>query len=107
MAGDGSADTWAGLAPLCLGRHRSDELGLAEWPHLVRTLRAIGPEALEKDSGNDVVAAAEVVSAAGPIPKMMVLIDDRQIGIEDFLAQLVEPREVRVRMLDNEWLRSS
>src|SRR5262249_40084252 len=72
---------------------------------------AIRPEALEKHCGDDVVAAVqvghqfvEVVSAAGPVPQVMMRVNDRQVGIEYLLTQLVQPREVPGRMLDDKWL---
>jgi hypothetical protein len=75
MADDGGADALACFAALRLSRHRSDELGLADRTHLFRTFGAVGPEALKKHGGNDVVAAVqvcqqfiEIVSAARPIP---------------------------------------
>jgi hypothetical protein len=65
----------AGVAPLSLGCHGGDELGFPDRTHRFRTFRAVGPEALKKHGGNDVVAAVqisqqfvEVISAAWSIP---------------------------------------
>jgi hypothetical protein len=58
---------------------------------------------LDEDGGHHVVAGAQVgeqlveqVAMIGPIPEVMVRVDDRQVGIEDGLGRrLPEPRLAR------------
>jgi hypothetical protein len=63
-------------------------------------------------SGGDVVPAAgffekilEQVPVAGPIPPVMMRVDNRQIGFEDFLAALVQPIRPNRRMAARAGLR--
>ena len=79
-------------------RDAVDEFGLAERFLLLRPVGAVHLAAFLEAGRDDVVAAADVfeqvleqVAVAGPVPQMMVRIDDRQIGLEDLLAALVEP----------------
>src|SRR6202040_583403 len=79
-------------------RDAVDELGLAE---RLLVLRPVGPvhlPAFLKAGRNDVVPAADIfeqileqVSVTGPVPQMMVRIDNRQIRLEDLLTALVQP----------------
>ena len=92
---DRGADTGAGLAPLRLRCDGRDEFRLANGAHLLGSGRPIGPEALKEHGGNDIVASVhigqqlvQVVLAARPIPQVMMRIYDRQIRIQDVLAQL-------------------
>ena len=83
--------------------HRGDaghELRLAHRPHLRRAAGAVHRVALEEHGGDDVVAGAEVgeqlveqVAMVGPLPQVMVGVDDRQLGLEDRLGRrLGQPR---------------
>ena len=91
------------LAALAHRRDARDELGLAHRPHLDRAARAVHRVALQEHGRDDVVAGAEIgeqlvqqVAVVGPLPQMMMRVDDRQLGLEDRLGRrLGEPRLVR------------
>src|SRR5205814_9466388 len=79
-------------------RDAVDELGLAERLLLVRPVGAVHLAAFLETGRDDVVPAADIfeqileqVSVTGPVPQMMVRIDDRQIRLEDLLAPLIQP----------------
>ena len=100
MADDAGA--MPGLAVDAAGAHGGDavdELGLADGPHLVRARRrACIARACTKTVatmlwpllrvGQQLV---EQVAPAGPVPQVVVRIDDRQIGLEDRLLAPIEP----------------
>ena len=75
-----------------------DELGLAHRPHRRRTVRPVHRPALHEDRRHDIVAAARIrqqfvqqVAAFGVVPKMVVRVADRQLGLEDILLDLRQP----------------
>jgi hypothetical protein len=77
-------------------RHAGDELGLAHGPHLLGSRRAIHRMALHEDGGDDVVAGADVVeelvqevAVVGPLPQVVMRVDDGQVGLEDRLRRLL------------------
>src|SRR6266446_1484110 len=79
-------------------RNTVDEFGLAKGFKFQRLLGAIHLAAFLEAGRDDVVAAADIgeqileqVAVARPVPHVMVRIDNRQIGIEDLFAALVEP----------------
>ena len=89
------------LAVFPRGAHRRDaidEFGLAKRFVLLRAIGAIHLAALLEAGRDDVVAAADIpeqvreqIAVVRSVPQMMMRIDDRQIGLENFLAALVEP----------------
>ena len=99
MADDAGA--MPGLAVDAAGAHGGDavdELGLADRLQLLRPCGAVHRAGLHIDRRDDVVAAVgvgqqlvEQVAPAGPVPQMVVRIDDRQVGLEDRLLAAVEP----------------
>jgi hypothetical protein len=97
-ADDAGADPRLAAAPVALLGDRADEFALADAAHFLRPARAIARAALDEHGRDDIVARiavrqqfVEQIAAARVIPQMMVRIDDRQIGLEDFLPQLAEP----------------
>ena len=79
-------------------RDAVDEFGLAERLQLLRAVGAVHLAAFLKTGRGDVVAAADIgqqileqIAVAGPVPHVMVRVDDRQIGLDDLLAPAVEP----------------
>src|SRR5207249_4277518 len=82
-----------------------DELGLAERLLLLRPVGAVHLAAFLKAGCNDFVAGTDIfeqilkqITVAGPVPQVMVRIDDRQIGLEDLLTPLVQPVRAHRRM---------
>jgi hypothetical protein len=83
-------------------RHRRDavdELGLADRPQRLPTVRAVHGQALHEHGGRDVVAAAldvgdefvEQIAPARPVPQMVMGVDDRQLRLQCRLAVAGEP----------------
>ena len=77
-------------------RHAGDELGLAHGPHLLGARGAIHRMALDEDGGDDVVPGADVVeelvqeiAVVGPLPQVVMRVDDGQVGLEDRLRRLL------------------
>ena len=75
-----------------------DELGFAHGAHFDRARGARHRTRLHEDGGDDVVAALRIrqqfieqITPVGPVPQMMVRIDDGQIGREDRLLAPIEP----------------
>ncbi len=95
----------AGDAPrlpvFAAGAHRRDavdELGLTQGFQLLRAVGTVHLAAFLEAGRGDVVAAADIgqqvleqIAVAGPVPHVMVRIDDRQIRLDDLLAPAVEP----------------
>src|ERR1700704_6952653 len=80
------------------GRDTVDELSLAHGPHLHGAGLAVHRAGLNEHGCDDVVAAVGVgeqlikqVTPTGPVPQMVVRIDDRQIGLEDRLLAPIKP----------------
>ena len=88
------------------GRDAVDEFGLADH---AQGHRAVGPDhgaAFDEDSGDDVVAAVQILqdlveeitvghALVFELPKMMMRITDRQVGINRFLHHLGQPFSIR------------
>ncbi len=75
-----------------------DELGLADRAHLLRPAGAVEGAALYEHGGGDAVPGAEIgqqigkhVAPVGPIPQMVVRIDDRQRRVERRLLPSGQP----------------
>ena len=80
------------------GRDAVDELGLADRLHLLGPACAMHRARLHVDGRQDVVAGVgvgeeivEQIAPVGPIPQMVVRVDDRQLRLEDRLAPALEP----------------
>src|SRR5215470_8750574 len=96
-----NAGAMPGFAVDTARAHRGDavdELGLAHRPHLDGAGGAHHRARLHEHGGDDVVAAIgirqqfiEEIAPAGPVPQMVVGVDDRQIGREDRLFAPIEP----------------
>jgi len=109
-ADDAGADLGPRASPLRLIGDGADEFGLADRPQRLRTAVAVRPAALQIDGGDDVMATASVrqqlikeIGLAVPIPEVMVRINDRQRGVDDFLVhrgQPVWPRDGVAELLD-------
>jgi hypothetical protein len=103
-ADDALADPGLAAAPVALLGDRPDEFALADRPHLLGAAGPVAGAALDKDGGDDVVAGIDVgqqfvkqIAAARVVPQMMVRVDDRQPGFEDFFLELAEPLGVGQR----------
>src|SRR6185312_9115742 len=86
------------FAALAHRRDAGDKGRLAERARLRRPLGAVHLAAFEKDRGADVVAARRVlyevvqqIAVAGPVPQMMVRIDDRAVRLARRLLGRGEP----------------
>jgi hypothetical protein len=97
-ADDAGANPGLNAASIALLRDRPDELAFADRAHFLGTAGAIARTALDEHGRDDVVPRAHIgqelveqIAAARVIPEMMVRVDDRQIGLEDFLGPLAEP----------------
>jgi hypothetical protein len=80
------------------GGNAVDELGLANRPHLRRPARAQHRARLHINGRDDIVPAAgvgqelvEQIAPSGPIPQMVMRIDNRQLRLEDRLLVAIEP----------------
>lgn len=87
------------LPARALGRDAVDELGLANWPHRLRAVRAIHRKAFDEHSREHAMSRRRVthnliehVAAARMVPQVMMRIDYRQFRLERSLTDLREPR---------------
>jgi hypothetical protein len=96
------AGTDAGRTVQPARRHRGDtvgELGLSHDPERRRPVGAVHRLRLHVDSGLDRVAAVpdvgevllEQVAPSGPVPQVVMGVDDRQLGTQGLLAPRGEP----------------
>jgi hypothetical protein len=79
------------LPDALIARHAVDEFGLAERRLLLRALGPVHLPAFLEAGRDDVVPAADIgqqilqeVAIARPVPHVMVRVDDRQAGLDEF-----------------------
>ena len=95
-----------GAAVAAARAHRGDAIGkfnFADRPQRFRPAGAVHRAAIDIDGGDDVVAGCDVVgdlldqiALAAAIPQMMMRIDDRALGVDDFLLAQREPVLARI-----------
>src|SRR4051812_48428893 len=92
-ADDAGGDPRQAIAAACAHRgDAGDEFGLADGAQRLPSRGAVHGVALDEDGRGDVVAGVQVgeeiiqqVALVGPLPEVMVGVDDRQRGLEDRL----------------------
>ena len=104
VADDAGADRGGTVA--AAGAHRRDAVGefdFADRAERFRSAGAVHRAAIDIDGRDDVVAGCDIgghlldhVALAAAIPEMMMGIDDRTLGIDDFLGVLREPVFARI-----------
>ena len=102
---DARSDPSFHLPPFGLRHDRGNEIGFADWFHFLRSGRPVGPEALQEDRGDDVVARLHIgqkiieeIGIASVVPQVMMRIDDRKGGFQHFLGQARQPCGVGQRV---------
>ena len=100
MTDDPGTDARRAVSPARRRRRNAvDKLGFAHWTKRRIAVGAIHRLTLHENGGGDVVATrfdvgqklVEQVPPPGPIPEMMVRIDDRQFRIDGRLTPAAEP----------------
>ena len=104
VADDAGADLRRAIA--AARAHRRDAVGefdLADRAERFRPAGAVHRAAIDIDGGDDVVAGRDVgghlldhVAQAAAVPEMMMRIDDRARGVDDFLGVLRKPVLARI-----------
>jgi hypothetical protein len=111
VADDAGADLGLAVCPAC--RHCRDtigELDFADRTQLGGPRGAVHGQPFEVDGRGDVVTAAgvgeqvgqQIAAGLGPVDQMMVRVDGRQLGFDDRLAALVEPRPQTAKAVETE-----
>ena len=110
VADDSGGDPGFHPTALGLGGDPGDEFRLPDRLHLLRSGCAVGPEALEENGRDDVVARSGVrqqliqkIRVASMVPQMMMRIDDGKLRFQDIFGQPSEPRRVGEGVAQNQF----